>query len=411
MSRARIGILVRNDDPATGPGRYVRSLLGALNEDEFDVTLFAAARERRDGVPRHVRVESFRAEGAAGETDPVVGRTPAASSGARALARSLTPFSIRYSLGFSREAERLAEILHRHPVDLLHTCETGCEESAVAARLAGVPAVLGTFHVLPSVDVEQRQQRWIHRRLERRAVRALDVGIAVSQAGNAAWAERTGLPRLVTIHNGINPNQFRRRRDAFAARAELAIPVDGSIVVGAVGRLAAVKGHASLIEAAARLRGLGLGVRVVLAGSGPMLTELQSLADQLGIESFVHFVGHRSDVPAVLEAFDVFAHPSLSEALPYAVMEAMSMGLPVVASDVGGIPEIVARDQTGFLVPPGDIDGLASGLRALIESPELRVRMGCAGRQRILDCFDEQRMTDRTIALYRSLLRESRVAA
>lgn len=387
MKPARIGIYLKNGGTHSGPGRYVRSLLNAANPDEFEMAVLG---------------QSSRIGAIA---------VPDAARPARSLARQLTPFAVKYWLGFNRETRRLSESMRAGEFDLLHTNDTGCEESALAARLAGVPVVLGTLHVLPDVDVERQRRRWVHRQLARRGVNALDQAIAVSDAARDAWMRYSGLSasRIVTIHNGINPQGFQRRRPAAAARAELGLPIaDGSIVIGTVARLSRVKGLEYLIEAAARLRTQGLNIRVLIAGDGELLGELREQADRIGAASCVHFVGHQADVPAVLEALDIFAIPSLSEALPYAVMEAMAMELPVVGSDVGGVPEIVAADQTGLLVPARDSEALAVALRRLVDSADLRERMGRAGRQRIIDHFDERRMAEQTLGVYRSALRAAR---
>jgi glycosyltransferase involved in cell wall biosynthesis len=385
----------------------VRALADAAARDGFEVVEFRQSHgEPPTGPSRLVTLERS-APACREEMRP-------RPTWVRRWARGVTPFAVRYSLGFSRETRRLSDVLRRCPVDVLHTSETGCEESAVAARLAGIPAVIGTLHVLPEVDVEHRQQGWIHRRLERRGVHALDLAIAVCEAGRTAWMRRTGLPssRIVTVHNGINTREFQRRRAATEARRALGLPTDDeAVVIGTLARLARVKGLESLISAAACLRAQGSNVRVVIAGSGPLLEELRQLAAREGLGPRVHFLGNQADVPPVLEAFDIFALPSRSEALPYAVMEAMAMELPVVATEVGGVPEIVAPDETGFLVPAGSAEALAATVRPLIESAALRQRMGLAGRRRVVELFDERRMADRTVGLYRSLMRRRRVCA
>src|SRR5205814_2352903 len=140
-----------------------------------------------------------------------------------------------------------------------------CEEAPLAARLAGLPAVLGTFHVLPSVDVEGRYSKPVHRRLERRSCSALDLAISVSDAAKRDWVARVRLhpETVLTIRNGIDPDHFRRRSPPETARRELGVPLDGSTLLGAVGRLEPVKGLDCLIEALALLRAGGHPVRVL----------------------------------------------------------------------------------------------------------------------------------------------------
>jgi glycosyltransferase involved in cell wall biosynthesis len=273
--------------------------------------------------------------------------------------------------------------------------------------LAGLPMVVGTFHVLPSVDVGGLRNTWVHRRLERRSNAALDRVIAVSGATNRDWVARTGIDarRVLTIPNGIDPEQFRRRWPKRVARKGLGLPDDEWVILGAVGRLDAVKGFEYLIEALARLKVAAPKVRLVLAGEGPLRGKLEALARRTGVGDSVHFVGFQADIQQVYDALDVFVLSSLSEALPYVLLEAMATELPCVGSNVGGVPEIIAPGETGFLVPPSESAALAVALQALLESPASRQRMGQAGRERILRDFNIRDMVRRTIQVYKDLLK------
>jgi glycosyltransferase involved in cell wall biosynthesis len=330
---------------------------------------------------------------------------PAGRSGGGALKRLvklLLPADVRYWIGVKKEIRRLAALFREQALDVFHSNNTGCEEAPLAARAAGVARVIGTFHVLPSVDVEGLRCRPVHRRLERQSNHALHAAIAVCDAARSAWLERTPMNpgRVLTIHNGIDPARFRRRTPRPLARQRLGIPADGSLLVGGMGRLGPIKGFEYLIDAVARLRAEGRAVRLLLAGDGPLRTSLEELARQTGAAGWVHFVGFQPDPQAVLDALDVFALSSLSEAFPYVILEAMAAELPCVGSDVGGVPELIAAGSTGLLVPPRDRAALASALGRLADSPSLREDMGREARQRVCRHFNEQDMIQRTMQLY-----------
>jgi len=156
-----------------------------------------------------------------------------------------------------------------------------------------------------------------------------------------------------------------------------------------VGRLSAEKGHHGLLRALARLRGVVPPSRVTFVGDGPMRAELEAQARELGLVDSVEFVGARSedDVMQILAAADLFALASLMEGLPVVLMEAMSLGLPVVAPHVAGIPELVGDEREGLLFAPSDWDGLAAQLQRLLSDEDLRARLGAAGRARIAQEF------------------------
>ncbi len=216
---------------------------------------------------------------------------------------------------------------------------------------------------------------------------------------------RTHIPgeRVVTIYNGIDPDRFRRQRSRSDARGQLGLPAD-VLVVGGVGRLDEAKGFSHLIAAAARLRAEFPGLVVAITGDGPMRKSLEAEAVREGVEDVVRFLGFRSDVQLVLDALDVFVLPSLCEAHPYALLEAMATKLPAVGTAVGGVPETIVDGITGFVVPPRNSDRLAVAIRTLLLDPDLRLRLGEAARDRVIREFDERITVRRTIQLYRDLL-------
>jgi glycosyltransferase involved in cell wall biosynthesis len=235
---------------------------------------------------------------------------------------------------------------------------------------------------------------------------ALDRAVAVSSATKADWVRRARVSpaRVVVIPNGIAPSSFERPSDLAAARRRLGLPTDRRTVIAAVGRLAPQKGYNFLLEAVALLSRDYPELTVALAGEGPSQQELTEQSRMLGIADRVHFLGFQPDVRPVLQAADVFALPSLWEAMPYALLEAMASALPVVGTEVAGVPEVIIPGETGFLVPPRDSQGFAAALRPLLDSPSLRERMGKAGRERVASHFSLTDMRRRTLDLYRELL-------
>ncbi|MGA2065032.1 MAG: glycosyltransferase family 4 protein [Thermoguttaceae bacterium] len=389
----------------SGPARYVAAIARALDPSEFEVLLL-------DPAPGTGPADAQKQPEKGGVGSPALDGADGAPAGhrlIRACKRAVPPLAKAW-MGFAREARRAARrIREAEPVDLFHTQNTGCEEMPVAARLARIPSVLGTFHVDSTCDLEGARSGFTYRALEWISNRCLHRAIAVSEATRRDWIARTGIPehRVVTIHNGIDPERFCRKTSAGEARRRLGLPEDGQAVAG-VGRLNAAKGFAYLIEALALLRQEFPKANVVLAGSGPLREKLESRAAALGLADRVVFLGQCADVDPVFDAADVFVLPSLSEALGFALLEAMAHELPAVGTRVGGVPEVLVPEETGFLVPPRDAAALAAALRPLLSSAELRSRMGQAGHQRVLQHFREDEMVRKTIDIYRQMLHNSR---
>jgi glycosyltransferase involved in cell wall biosynthesis len=208
--------------------------------------------------------------------------------------------------------------------------------------------------------------------------------------------------KATVINNGVDcalpmPDQesIRLLRQRYGISAPL--------VIGSVGRLAREKAYARLIQSFAALK--RPDVALLLVGDGAEGPTLRRQSEELGLAEKVHFVGWQADVRPLLAVMDVFALPSNFEAMPFSILEAMSMRKPVVASDVGGVREMVIEGKTGYIVPPGDIARLTDRLRLLIESPDLRGELGSAGRVLVMESFSEESMIRRTVDIYESLIR------
>jgi glycosyltransferase involved in cell wall biosynthesis len=296
-------------------------------------------------------------------------------------------------------AVALRSALRRESATLLHTHTLAAANTLgrLTARAARVPVVSHLHienHFRPATAP-------LLRRADNASARLCAKLIAVSEDTRRAY-ERQGYPRRIdVVHNGVAP----RDASADGVRSELGIPGDAPLV-GEVGRLCDVKGQRELIAALAELP----GVHAVLVGAdleqgGAYLRVLEREADAAGVRDRVVFAGRRDDVERVLEAIDVFALPSWTEGLPLVALEAMAHGRPVVATPVGGTPEVVVDGETGILVPPRDARALAGALRRLLEDADLRARMGAAGRARVQERFSEDAMAARVHELYEEALR------
>lgn len=295
---------------------------------------------------------------------------------------------------------RLGVSLGRHKPHIVHTHNPlPLIYATLPARVLGVPVI----HTKHGLNPERRRAIW----LRRRAAALVHSFVAVSATTGRQARERNECApeKLRVIRNGISLAEFlpdpERRREV---RSELGASPQ-TILLGTVGRCHPDKNQRLLLRAAAPL--LSDTVRLVVVGDGPVLHELRREAVASGAAAHVQFLGSRMDVPRLLAGFDVFAISSRTEGLPLVVAEAMAASLPVVATAVGGLPEVVLDRETGYLVPPGDEQALRTALAALIGDTGLRHRFGSHGRKVALRDFSVERMLDEYMAAYEGALGRS----
>ncbi len=228
------------------------------------------------------------------------------------------------------------------------------------------------------------------------SARGADVVVAVSRAVASRVVD--GPARVIYAGVTVPPGD----PPALPCRAA------AEIILGTAGRLVELKGIEYLLSAASALRREFPGLRVEIAGSGPHRQKLEEGVAHCGLKGHVEFLGWINDLNSVLPRWDVFVMPSLEEGFPIAALDAMAAGLPVVASSVGGVPELIQDGITGWFVPPGDVDALASRLRLLLSNPQMRHSMGAAGYTRVRDHFSAAQMTEGFTQLYDELLNETR---
>jgi glycosyltransferase involved in cell wall biosynthesis len=224
------------------------------------------------------------------------------------------------------------------------------------------------------------------------SARGADMVIAVSQA--VANRVIDGTARVIYAGVAVPPGAPPGPRDQGTSE----------IILGTAGRLVELKGIEYLLKAAATLRREFPALRVEIAGSGPQREKLENLAAQSGLVGQVEFLGWIDGLTSVLPHWDIFAMPSLEEGFGIAALDAMAAGLPVVATSVGGLPELIVDGETGWLVPPRDAEALAARLRLLLCQPELRASMGAAGYARARDHFSNTQMTRSFAQIYDELL-------
>lgn len=290
---------------------------------------------------------------------------------------------------------RFYRLLRRERPAILHTWMFHANiPGRLLGRLAGIPIVVSSERTMG------QEARWRYR-LDRLTAPLADRVVCVSQPVADFAVRNVGLPahKIAVIPNGLDLQAFEGLPTRQEARAALGLPA-GQPLVGVVARLTPVKRLDVLLQALAALPEAG----AVLVGDGPQRAQLEALSRELGLADRVHLAGHQDDVRPWLAALDVFALSSDWEGLPNAVLEAMAAGLPVVATAVGGTPEVVVNGATGLLVPPNNPPTLAQAIAALLRDPELGGRMGKAGRERVAQHFSVEQMVRQTERLYEELL-------
>ncbi len=309
---------------------------------------------------------------------------------------------------------RLARVIRRERPQILHThtAKAGTV-GRLAAILAGSrrpPVVVHTFHghVLRGYfdPIRTRFFLALERWLAAHSTALIAVGPQVRDdlvALGVAPAERFTVIRLgIELEERVGPSEDGRAE----TRRYLGVPAD-RFVVGWVGRMTAVKRTEDVLEAFKRLRDNGVDASLWMVGDGPDREQLERRASELGVIRDTLFLGYQEDVAPYYAAFDALVLPSANEGTPVSVIEALAAETPVVATRVGGVPDVVREGEEGFLVETGDTDELAERLTRLARDPELRQRLGRSGRRRVLSRYAVGRLLDDVDRLYRELLAAS----
>jgi len=301
---------------------------------------------------------------------------------------------------------RLYRLFRQHRPAVVHTRNLAALECVVPAWMAGVPARVHGEHGWDTSDPGGTQRKY---QLLRRAYSPfVHRYVALSGQIESYLTDRVGVAaqRVERICNGVDTLRFR---PAPTRQALSGSPFgEGDVViVGTVGRLQTVKDQLNLVRAVAIARGqdgAGERLRLLIAGDGPQRAEVEAEVAATGIGDITWLAGARSDVPEVMRALDIFALPSQTEGISNTILEAMASGLPVVATEVGGNPELVVAEETGALVPASNPMAMADRLMCYASDAALRHRHGAAGRKRVEAAFSLDGMVARYTRLYQSLL-------
>ncbi len=305
-------------------------------------------------------------------------------------------------------------LLKRQRVDIVHTHNAfhGLIGRPIA-RLAGVPVIVQTIHNWWYLAPENGRRARAFLLFERFAAQFSDAVLFLNRDDERrAVGEKIVPPeRIHFIGNGINTRAFERllaRNSREQARQRL--DAGSCVIITMIARLEAPKDHETLLRAFAKLVADHEDTRLLVAGQGLEEHRVRSLARSLGLDEHIRFLGHVSDVPALLKATDILVLSSQREGVPRSVIEGMVARLPVVGSDAPGIRDAIDAGQTGYLFPPGDVEALHDALECLIRDPAARQRMGEAGYHRAMTSFDEASVVMQTTELYRSLLAQKRLS-
>ncbi len=285
--------------------------------------------------------------------------------------------------------------------DLVHThLIHGDLYGITAAWLAGVPCIVSTKH-----NDDAFRRRPIIQTVNRMLNRKTGAVVAISDwvCRFAQQVEGVDPDKVVTIHYGLADT--RTTPDGRKLRADLGYG-DTEIVFGIIARLTEQKGHRYLIDAFAEVYRKNCDVRLLIVGDGELMSELKGRVRQSGVEEAVLFTGYRPDVSELLQALDVFVHPSLWEGFGLSILEAMDAAKPIIATRVSAIPELIEDTQSGVLVPPKDVSTLAKAMDAVAADGELRQRLGDTARLRREELFSLERMAAQTKRVYLDLLKD-----
>jgi glycosyltransferase involved in cell wall biosynthesis len=299
------------------------------------------------------------------------------------------------------DVARIRRYLRETAPHIVHTfLLTASLYGRLAAILARVPIVIGT-----EVNIYERKRRH-HAIAERLLMGGTDRVVVSAESVRDFYIRQVHADpaKVDVIYNAVDFSQAEPTLTRSAVRASLGLS-DTVPVAGVIARLTEQKGHRVLFDALASRPELA-DIHVIVIGDGDLRQTLEARVATLGLASRVHFVGARRDLGNLLAAMDVFVMPSLWEGLPLSLVLAMAASLPVVATAVAGIPEVVDEGRTGLLVPAGDAHALGAALARIFADATLRARLGHDARQSVLPRFGVDRYVDAVVSLYDSLLAE-----
>ncbi len=305
---------------------------------------------------------------------------------------------------------RLWKLLRKIRPDIVHSRNLSTIEASLVAALAGVPIRIHSEHGRDIFELDGKHRRYIQ--LRRFFAPFIHQYIALSKDLQNWLVNEVKINRkkVVQLYNGVDTERFHTAGDEKATRHHMPLGFADSdtIVIGTVGRLEVVKDQLTLVKAFIELQysepDIHVQLRLVLFGDGSLRPKIESMVYEAGIQDQIWLAGSREDVPKILHELDIFVLPSLNEGISNTILEAMASGLPVVATKVGGNPELVQEGVTGTLVSADDPKAMAEVLRSYVVNPKLGYIQGRAGRQRVEEFFSLTAMMQCYQAVYDNLL-------
>lgn len=298
----------------------------------------------------------------------------------------------------------LARLLKDKSIDILHMHnEAALFYGAISAFIARTPVTIATEHSRHFIDekpirsIEKHCMSWL-----------VDQIVCVSDElkEKSISMDKVKRTKLRTIMNGVNV-QFIASKRLLSTKVRLELGIlEQQVVIGTVARLHPVKNQHLLLHAFAKLCADGMDSRLMFVGDGPLRRNLQELAHLLQVNEKVIFLGNRSDIAELLAAMDIFVLCSFTEGVPLTILEAMSAGLPVIATNVGVNSKLITNGQNGIIVPSNDLESLQEAICALMKDSHLRQRMGQKALKKAIQNFDQKNMIANYDSLYSSLLRK-----
>jgi glycosyltransferase involved in cell wall biosynthesis len=316
---------------------------------------------------------------------------------------TLIDFEIGNKFNFNA-ARQISKIAREQRVDLIHAQGPASLDllAVMGGRFSGVPVALTRPVMLDDQVMYSSARRRIYRLVdESLTLKLANAVVAVSADGQRRLrtVSRVSADKLHLIHNGVNLGRFEVREPT---------PADGSdahpaVTLGMVAQLFPPKAWDDFVRVIGSLRDRGLNVRGMIVGEGELRSELESMVARMGLSDVIEFTGFQHDVRKVLAQFDIFLFTTKREGLSVAVIEAMASGLPVAATDVGGIAEQVEVGENGYIVPAGDVEAMVERCSELIQAPAKRARFSARSRELALERFSEDTMLLQYADLYKEL--------
>ena len=355
-----------------GAERYLITLAEGLDRSDFDIEMAIS-----DQAPTQLREALQDLHIPTVTLAPIKGKTDI-----KGIMRHMACFKARRP-----------HIVHFNLSNPLHG-----QYAMLAARMAKTPTKVATLHLPPRNTTPTRRGRFF----ERQTICSLDKLIAVCHSSRELFVNHFGINKNNTdvVYNGIDTETFDKD---VSSHPPVTLKKENEILIGTVGRLSKQKGFDILLQAMPEVLAQTPHARLAIAGEGPEEEKLKTQCKTLGLENQVDFLGMRADIPALLQAFDLFVLPSRYESFPISILEVMAASKPIVTTHVDGIPESVIEGETGLLVPPENAEALSKAITTLLKNSVLRTQMSIQARTRVESFFSLKQMVQNTQAIYRQL--------